>query len=70
MTHTIYGRSFILSGSVAVHSEHSDWSRGLSAWAMGRTTLLGIESYRVWRDSHVTDIVTVTVTSHLLECDK
>jgi hypothetical protein len=41
---------------------------------MGRTTLLGIESYRVWRDSHVTDIVTdnvtVTVTSHMLECDK
>jgi hypothetical protein len=41
---------------------------------MGHTTLLGIEPYRVQRDSHVTDIVTVevtvTVTSHMLECDK
>jgi hypothetical protein len=46
MTHTIYGRAFILSRSVAVHSEHSDWSRGLSAWVMGHTALLGIESYR------------------------
>jgi len=33
-------------GRARSNSEHSDWSRGLSAWAMGHTTLLGIESYR------------------------
>jgi hypothetical protein len=39
MTHTIYGCAFILSGNMAVHSKHSDWSVGLSAWKMDYMTL-------------------------------
>jgi hypothetical protein len=49
VTHTIYGHAFILSGSVAVHSKHSDWSRGLSTWVMGHWAL-----YQNLKGHHVT----------------